>query len=60
LLERLLEAAEQLDSEEIEKVVAEIEIQSAPLAGAIRDLAMQFRFDVVINAVQSATNREVS
>jgi CheY-like chemotaxis protein len=56
LMERLLEAPEQLDSDEFEKIVTEIEGQSAPLAGALKDLAEQFRFDLVIKAVQSATN----
>jgi signal transduction histidine kinase/response regulator of citrate/malate metabolism len=57
---RLLEAAQQLDSEEVEKVVAEIEIQSAPLADALREIASEFHFDIVVEAVQSAMNNERS
>jgi signal transduction histidine kinase/DNA-binding response OmpR family regulator len=60
LKERLLEAAQQLDSEEVKKVLAEIEIQSTPLADALRKLASEFRFDMVIEAVQSAMNNEGS
>jgi CheY-like chemotaxis protein len=56
LMEELLEAAQQLDSVEMEKIVGEIEIQSAPLARALRDLAAEYRFDVVIKAIQKARN----
>jgi PAS domain S-box-containing protein len=60
LKERLLDAAQQLDSKEVEKVVSEIETQSAPLAGALRELASEFHFDVVIKTIQSAINNEIS
>ncbi len=56
LKERLLDAAQQLDSDEMEKILAEIEIQSSSLAGSIRDLTTQFRFDVVIKAIQGTMN----
>jgi signal transduction histidine kinase/CheY-like chemotaxis protein len=52
LRERLLEAAQQLDSEEMKKVVAEIETQSVPLAVALSELATAFRFDLIIQAIQ--------
>jgi CheY-like chemotaxis protein len=54
LTEQLLDAAQQLDPAKVEKVVAEIEIQSAPLAAALRQLAAEFRFDLVIKAIQKA------
>jgi CheY-like chemotaxis protein/two-component sensor histidine kinase len=52
LRERLLETAQQLDAEEMEKVVTEIETHSAPLASTFRELAMAFRFDLIIKAIQ--------
>jgi CheY-like chemotaxis protein len=54
LKQRLLEAAQQLDSDEVEQVIAEIENNSAPLASSLRNLTAQFRFDVVIKAVEKA------
>jgi two-component system sensor histidine kinase/response regulator len=56
LIDGLLEAAQQLDSVEVEKILSTIEIQSAPLAGALRDLAAEYRYDLVIKAIQRSRN----
>jgi two-component system sensor histidine kinase/response regulator len=60
LKERLLVAAQQLDSEEVEKVLAEIETLSAPLAAALKEQTSEFHFDVVIEVIQRAMNDEGS
>jgi two-component system sensor histidine kinase/response regulator len=54
LKEQLLVAAHKLDTDEIENVMAEIENYSAPLAASLRNLAKQFRLDVVIKAVEKS------
>jgi two-component system sensor histidine kinase/response regulator len=54
LTEGLLQAAQELDPVKVEKVVGEIEKQSAPLAETLRQLTTEFRFDLVIKAIQKA------
>jgi CheY-like chemotaxis protein len=58
--ERLLAAARQLNSRQVEQLVGEIEMHSAPLAGTLRKLTSEYRFDVVIKAMQSAMVNEKS
>ena len=58
LTEQLMEAAQQLDSDEVEKVITEIESHSVALASSLRNLTEQFRFDVVIKAVEKALKEE--
>jgi PAS domain S-box-containing protein len=58
LLEGLLEATEQLDSVEVKKIVSKIEIQSPSLAGSLRDLAAEYRYDVIIKAIEKARKSE--
>jgi two-component system sensor histidine kinase/response regulator len=58
LKQKLLKAAQQLDSEALKQVVGVIEIDSPPLASALRDLMEKFRFDVIIKAIQSTKKSE--
>jgi two-component system sensor histidine kinase/response regulator len=53
--ERLLEAALQLDSEKVEQIMGKVEMHSESLAGILRELVSDFRFDVIIKAIRSVT-----
>jgi two-component system sensor histidine kinase/response regulator len=54
--ERLLDAALQLDSEKVEQIMGEVEMQSESLTEVFRELVSDFRFDVIIKAIRSGMN----